>query len=174
MKTPGLEKVEFASLVAILYLLPVGADFVYKILTPITSRFLLDLIYICYHNFTDLMFFKPVQNAHSREIYLVGKGYRGTDTDILDMLLRKVEKFDENIDLFGDRYPEEFVRQFVHGYNMLAQNCIAMYKKHIFYVDHYDELPKEFIDLIENYYKEKNMDWIRKYNIKPIDGKKKL
>lgn len=174
MKTPGLAKVEYCSLVAILYLLPIGGDFVYKVLTPISDGFLLNLIYICYHNFTDLMFFKPVQNAHSREIYLIGKGYRGTDDDIMQKLLYYAEHFDESLDLFGDKYPEEFVIQFMKGYANLADNCIAMYKKHIFYLDHYDELPKEFLELIENYYKEKNMDWIRKYEIKPIEEKLKL
>lgn len=104
----------------------------------------------------------------------MGRGYRGTDNDILDKLMRKVENFDEKMDLFDDKYPVEFVRQFVRGYNMLAENCIAMYKKHVFYVDHYDELPKEFLELVENYYKEKNMDWIRKYDIKQIPEGKKL
>jgi hypothetical protein len=174
MKTPGLSKVEYSSLVAILYLLPIGGDFVYKILTPITDGFLLNLIYICYHNFNDLIFFKPVQNAHSREYYIVGKGYRGTDINIMDKLLKNVENFDEKMDLFEDKYPEEFVRQFVKGYDILARSCISMYKKHVFYLVHYDELPKEFLELVENYYKEKNMDWVRKYDIKQIPENKKL
>lgn len=174
MKTPGLTKVEFSSLVAILYLLPINGNFVYKILTPIEDGFLLNLIYICYLNFKNLILFKPIQNFHSREIYLIGKGYLGTDTILIDKLLNKIDNFDESLDIFNDTYPEEFIHQFMAGYTLLAENCISIYKKHIFYLDNYSELSQEFIDLIEQYYNEKNLDWIHTYNIKPIPDKLKL
>ena len=62
MGTPGYENVAYSSLVAILYLLPKGKSFVYKVLLPIDTPLIWNLIYICYHNFGELQFFKPVQN----------------------------------------------------------------------------------------------------------------
>jgi hypothetical protein len=182
MKTPGLSRVEYASMVAILYLLPAGGHFVYKILTPIVERFLVNLVYICYSQFKELIFYKPVQNQHSREYYIVGKSYTPLAPDIIEMLMGNIERIpahmtqevDIGLDIFRDRYPGEFVRQFVKGYRAIADNCTQVYKRHIFYVDHYEELPREFFELIERYYKEKNADWIRKYELKRIPEQHKL
>ena len=55
-----------------------------------------NLIYITYTNFKEMYFFKPVQNSHSREFYIIAKGYLGTEQKILNKLLNLVKKFDND------------------------------------------------------------------------------
>ncbi|NBP59173.1 hypothetical protein EBU71_22000, partial [bacterium] len=78
MGNPKYELVAFASYVAILAILPRGGTMVYKILSPIDLPLLWNLIYITFTNFKELAFFKPVQNAQSREFYIIAKDYLGT------------------------------------------------------------------------------------------------
>jgi 23S rRNA U2552 (ribose-2'-O)-methylase RlmE/FtsJ len=168
MKEPGYEKVAFASLLAILHILPIGATMVYKILTPIDEPIILNLVYIAYCNFKELVFYKPVQNNHSREFYIIGKGYMGTEPKILEKFFNVLQNFKENhkIDLFQDKYPEAFVSQFVQVSNYLADNYIYTIERNIYYLDNFDKLTPQFLKLMKDYYNEKNQDWLDKY--KPL------
>ena len=82
-----LEEAERIPKIAILYLLPERKTFIYKVLMPFDNPLLMNLIYICYQNFKELIFFKPVQNFHSQEIYIIGKGYLGTTEKVMERLL---------------------------------------------------------------------------------------
>lgn len=168
MKEPGYEKVAFASLLAILDILPVNGTMVYKILTPIDEPIILNLVYVAYCNFKELVFYKPVQNNHSREFYIIGKGYLGTNSDILEKFYDVLKQFKDTQkdDLFKDKYPEAFVRQFVDISNQLADNYIYTIERNIYYLDNFEKLTPEFIKLMKDYYDEKNQDWLDKY--KPL------
>ena len=169
MKCEGYEKVAFASLLTLLHILPKGGSMVYKILTPIDEPIILNLIYIAYTNFKELIFYKPVQNSQSREFYIVGKGYLGTEPTLLDKFFDILKKFkeggdrDNEIDLYNDMYPEAFVRQIIQASTILADNFVYTIERQIYFVDNKDAMPKEFIKLFYDYYNEKNEDWIRKY-----------
>lgn len=168
MKEPGYEKVAFASLLAILDILPVNGTMVYKILTPIDEPIILNLVYVAYCNFKELVFYKPVQNNHSREFYIIGKGYLGTNPDILEKFYDVLKQFKDTQkdDLFKDKYPEAFVRQFVDVSNQLADNYIYTIERNIYYLDNFEKLTPDFIKLMKDYYDEKNQDWLDKY--KPL------
>ena len=168
MKEPGYEKVAFASLLAILDILPVNGTMVYKILTPIDEPIILNLVYVAYCNFKELVFYKPVQNNHSREFYIIGKGYQGTNPIILEKFYDVLKQFKDGqkLDLFKDKYPEAFVRQFVDISNQLADNYIYAIERNIYYLDNFENLTPEFIKLMKDYYDEKNQDWLDKY--KPV------
>ena len=170
MKEPGYEKVAFASLLAILHILPISATMVYKILTPIDEPIILNLVYIAYCNFKELIFYKPVQNNHSREFYIIGKGYLGTEPKILEkffnVLQNMKDKENQQMDLFQDKYPEAFVSQFIDISNYLADNYIYTIERNIYYLDNFDKLTPQFLKLMKDYYNEKNQDWLDKY--KPL------
>ena len=175
MKCEGYEKVAFSSFLTILQILPKGGSMVYKILTPIDEPIILNLIYIAYNNFKELIFYKPVQNSQSREFYIVGKGYLGTETYILEKLFDELHKFKDNsdkVDIFNDMYPEAFVSQLITASTELADNFVYTIERQIYFVDNKDVMPKEFIKLFYNYYNEKNDDWVRKY--KPMRLEKKF
>lgn len=169
MGTPGYENVAYSSLVAILYLLPKGKAFVYKVLLPIDTPLIWNLIYICYHNFEELQFFKPVQNQQSKEFYIIGKKYLGTDTTTLNKLLHQIENFNEDTDLFNDKYQEAFVRQIITIINKISDGWIYSIERQIYYSDNKDLLNKDFSKMARDFIQEKNMEWIHKYKIKPID-----
>ena len=173
MKESGYEKVAFASLLAILDILPVGASMVYKILTPIDEPLILNLIYVAYCNFRQLIFYKPVQNNQSREFYVVGKGYLGTTPAILEAFYSELKDYKEgstSSDLFKDKYPEAFVRQFVSISRQLADNYCYTIERNIYYLDNYEHITAEFSKMARDYYDEKNLDWLDKYKPKRIEN----
>jgi len=171
MKCEGYEKVAFASLLTILKILPKGGSMVYKILTPIDEPIILNLIYLAYEHFKELIFYKPVQNSQSREFYIVGKGYLGTNSHMLEKFFDELKKFKEGeeIDLFNDMYPEAFVRQIIQASTILADNFVYTIERQIYFVDNKDIMPKEFSKLFYEYYNEKNDDWIRRYKVMKLD-----
>jgi len=170
-------QVAYASYVSLLYSLPQNGTLLYKVLSPIDVPLIWNLIYITYTNFKEMYFFKPVQNSQSREFYIIGKGYLGTDQSVLDKLLDLIPKFDENsssfnkeeYDLFNDSYPEEFVIQVQNICEKLASNYVNSIERIIYYVDNVDALNKDYKKHIESYMKEKNEDWIRKYKVMKLD-----
>ena len=178
---PKYYQVAYASYVSILYSLPINGTMLYKILSPIDVPLIWNLIYITYKNFKEIYFFKPVQNSQSREFYIIGKGYLGTEQSLLDKLLGLVSKFDdsgidskfnkEDYDLFNDSYPEEFVIQVQNICEKLAANYVNSIERIIYYVDNIDSLDKDYQKHIEDYMKEKNNDWVRKYKVMRVDNK---
>ena len=170
-------QVAYASYVSLLYSLPKNGTLLYKILSPIDTPLLWNLIYMTYRNFKEMYFFKPVQNSQSREFYIIGKGYLGTEQSTLDKLLNLVDKFDnpnfnkEEYDLYNDTYPEEFVIQVQHICEKLSSNYVNSIERIIYYIDNIDELGKDYQKHIESYIAEKNEDWIRKYKPLRLDKK---
>ena len=102
--------------------------FLYNIIMSNNSDLVNKTIYMTYKNFKEMYFFKPVQNSQSREFYIIGKGYLGTEQKVLDKLLYLVQDFEnpkfnkEEYDLFNDIYPEEFVIQVQTIFEKLASN----------------------------------------------------
>lgn len=168
MDEPGYDHIAFSSLLSMMYILSLGGNLVYKILTPITSPLIWNLIYLCYEYFDELIFFKPVQNSQSREFYMIAKNYKKTNELIrlLELLFKYVKKYDENADIFNDKYPETFVIQTVHFMNDLSNVFIKTIEKQIYYSDNYDNLTKTFRKMANDYLYEKIEDWITMY--KPI------
>ena len=170
-------QVAYASYVSLLYSLPKNGTLLYKILSPIDTPLLWNLIYMTYRNFKEMYFFKPVQNSQSREFYIIGKGYLGTEQSTLDKLLNLVDKFDnpnfnkEEYDLYNDTYPEEFVIQVQTICEKLSSNYVNSIERIIYYIDNIDELGKDYQKHIESYIAEKNEDWLRKYKPLRLDKK---
>ena len=183
MGDPKYELVAFASYVAILAILPKGGAMVYKILSPIDLPLIWNLIYITFTNFKEFAFFKPVQNAQSREFYIIAKDYLGTAPPVIDKLLDIVQRWSrldkqeykskwlENLDLFNDKYPEEFVAQVLAISERLAQNYVNSIERIIYYVDNNKSLGDEYTRHIEKYIEENNEDWIRRYRPRKLENK---
>ena len=69
------------------------------------------------------------------------------------------------VDLFNDEYPEEFVVQILEISKKLADNWSFTIQKQIYYNDNLDYLDKAFIKTAQDYIKEKNLDFIKKYKL---------
>jgi len=158
---------------------------IYKILSPIDLPMIWNLIYITFTNFKEMFFFKPIQNSQSREFYIIAKDYLGTDQQVLDKLMEIIAKWGklenaatpykakwiEELDLFGDVYPVEFVAQVINISERLAQNYVNSIERIIYYVDNINILGDEYKKHIEKYIQEKNEDWIRKYRPQKLEHK---
>jgi hypothetical protein len=168
MDQPGYERTLFSSMVAMTYLLPKESSIIFKILTPINKPIVWNIIYLWFISFKEFRFFKPVQNAQSREFYIICKGFLGIKEDIMNKLLNLVkDKSDKfmSVDLFDGKYPEPFVRQVSEISQILVNNWSFTIQKQIYYSDNMDLLDKSFINMIKDYIKEKNLDFIEKYNL---------
>jgi hypothetical protein len=156
-------------------ILSVGGTMIYKVLSPIDIGFMWNLIYLCYLNFKELMFFKPVQNSQSREFYIIGKGYKGSGVggvgdEMMSRLLEVIKKNEiESVDLFNGEYPEEFVYQVIEISSHLADNYAKSIERIIYYMDNMEEIKLddvEFMKLSEKYIEEKNADWLKRYKFR--------
>ena len=183
MGNPKYELVAFASYVALLAILPRGGTMVYKILSPIDLPLIWNLIYITYTNFKELAFFKPVQNSQSREFYIIAKDYLGTEPQVIDKLLDIISRWSrlessgykaewlEELDLFRDIYPEEFVAQVLAISEKLASNYVNSIERIIYYVDNNDLLDSHYTRHIDKYIKEKNEDWLDRYRPRKLENR---
>jgi len=159
MTDPNYYKVAYASYVAILYSLPLNGTLLYKIIYPIDIPLIWNLIYITYTNFKEMYFYKPIHNIHSREFYIIGKGYLGTEQSLLYKLLSFVDKFSaknktfnkEEFALFSENYPEEFVIQVlldIYENKTFNKNNKEEYN---FFTDKY---PEEYVSINKLFNKE--------------------
>jgi hypothetical protein len=183
MGNPKYELVAFASYVALLAILPRGGTMVYKILSPIDLPLIWNLIYITFTNFKELVFFKPVQNAQSREFYIIAKDYMGTAPSVIDKLLDIISRWSrlessgykaswlEELDLFRDTYPEEFVAQALAISEKLTTNYVNSIERIIYYVDNNESLGSHYTQHIDKYIKEKNEDWLDRYRPRKLENK---
>jgi hypothetical protein len=178
---PKYKMVAYSSYVAILYTLPIHGTMIYKIKdTPLDLPLIWNLIYITYTNFKEMYLFKPVQNSQSREFYIIAKEYLGTNSKVLEYLIKQIDNFNKttyeppNTDLFDDMYPEEFVVQMKTIYEKLAANYVNSIERIIYYVDNKELIGTDYTKHIKNYIEEKNEDWIRKYKIKRLERNKIL
>ena len=82
----------------------------------------------------------------------------------------KQYKEGSNRDLFHDKYPEAFVRQFVAISRQLADNYCYTIERNIYYLDNYEHITPEVRRMTRDYYDEKNRDWLDKYKPKRIEN----
>jgi len=124
-----------------------------------------------------------VQNSQSREFYIIGKDYLGTAPQVIDKLLDIISRWSrlessgykaswlEELDLFSDTYPEEFVAQVLAISEKLTSNYVNSIERIIYYVDNNDALGSEYQRHIDKYIKEKNEDWLDRYRPRKLENR---
>ena len=175
---PKYHHVAVSSLIALLLMTPVNSTFVYKILAPIDTPIVWNLVYIIYQSYQDMLFYKPLQNSHSREFYIIARKNIGMKDEVKDILLNILDqindKFDDSIDYYDGLYPEPFVRQVSIFNNDISNNYANTIEKQIYYMEKDNILEDTFKNMANDVIKEKNNDWIRKYKLVSIDKKHNL
>jgi hypothetical protein len=160
------------SLMAMLMLLPVGGDLVYKIILP-AKPVLWNLVYICYQYFQEVEFYKPVQNYQSREFYIIGKKFLGIPQELVMRFEHIFENYSDDIDLYDDQYPEPFVLQMKRFTKIFAANYVNAIEKQIFVMDNVELIEGKRIEkLIFNGIKEKNRKWVKDFGFRAIQNPK--
>jgi hypothetical protein len=175
---PKYHHVAVSSLIALLLMTPVNSTFVYKILAPIDTPIVWNLVYIIYQSYQDMLFYKPLQNSHSREFYIIARKNIGLKDEVKDILLNILDqindKFDDSIDYYDGLYPEPFIRQVSIFNNDISNNYANTIEKQIYYMEKDNILEDKFKNMANDVIKEKNNDWIRKYKLVSIDKKHNL
>ena len=77
----------------------------------------------------------------------------------------------EELDLFRDTYPEEFVAQALAISEKLTTNYVNSIERIIYYVDNNDSLGSHYTRHIDKYIKEKNEDWLDRYRPRKLENK---
>lgn len=165
---PRYYNVAACSYMAILMLLPIGSDMIYKILLP-AKPIVWNMIYISYQYFQDLIFYKPVQNYHSREFYIIGKKFLGLPQQMITIFEHIFKNYNDDIDLFNGEYPEPFVLQMKKFNTIFASNYANTIEKQIFTMDNIDLIEDQYEKLIFSGIKEKNEKWITDFNFRKLD-----
>ena len=165
---------EFAHTIAILYLLPIGGNFVAKFVLPIEDNIIISSIYLYYLHFEEIIFYKSIQNMYSGEFYIIGKNYKGIDNKMMELLFKMLDNYKDDIEL-NKKYSEEFIIQLEKGLDILTSNFTFSIDRQLYYVDNYEYLKKCgnkcHFDKMDQYIIEKNKDWMKFFNLSKIDKK---
>ena len=170
-----LTKLDFAQVIAILYLLPVGKNFVAKFVLPIKEPIIHNSIYLLYLHFKELIFYKSVQNTYSGEFYIIGKDYKGIDTAMMELLFKSLENYDDDLEL-NTKYMYEYIIQLENVLDKMTNNFTFAIDRQLYYTDNFELLEKCnkgkcHLDEIDNFLMEKNKDWFETFNPIRLDKK---
>jgi len=172
-KVHELLKIHLAEMILIMYVLPIDADFVAKMIFPLYRPIEIDLMYTLYNSFTELIFYKPKINIFSKEFYVIGRGYKGVDPKIMTKMRSLLTKFDHNARLHS-QIPQSFIYQLATVNHKMCTDYIFNFKKQVYYVENNKELGEDFITYMKIILKEKNDEWCKDTKIKKINSADRL
>ena len=165
----------FKQLFLILYSLKDGDSMLFKLPLLLNNKSIMNLIYIAYHHFKDLIFYKPIQERNTRDFYIIGINYKQIDDELLDTIIHHINEINNNnldfndLDMFNDIYPEAFGIQLESINTILTNKYIKFQEKQIYYHDCYEFINKNISMLSRQYIMEKNIEWIKRYKFKKTD-----
>lgn len=171
---PDYEHVAISSLAAIMLLAPVGATMIFKTLAPSDKPLLLDLFYMVYLSFEEIIFYKPLQNLYSREYYIIGKKCKGVSAAHKQILERIIKGGDSRPAKIFDTYIADFMVQMEAFMDQFSVNYSYTIEKQIWYMDNYKSLSTEFKAMARQAIIDKNNDWLATYKVARLPEKHKL
>jgi len=142
---------------AILYLLPINSNCIFKTFLPLVLPINISLIYILYKYFQEINIYKPSVNPSSSEIYIVCKKYKGIPESIMTKLIHITE---ENIDIGKNIVPvnKHFYYMYVENISSLIKNNIESIQLNIYFYHNYKNIVVDDIiqpkKIIENWLKQ--------------------
>jgi hypothetical protein len=160
---PDYEHVALASLSALMSLAPLGSTIIFKTLAPSDNPLLLDLFYMVYMSFEQLIFYKPLQNLYSREYYIIGKkcaGISASHKTVLDRIIQGLP-----VTKIYDSYIADFTVQMEAFMDLFSSNYSYTIEKQIWYMDNIKTLSPEFKSMARQSIIDKNNDWLKLYKV---------
>lgn len=149
---------------AILYLLPINSNCIFKTFLPLVLPINISLIYILYIYFNEISIYKPSVNPTSSEIYIICKKYKGIPNSIMSKLIHITK---ENIDIKNNIIPvnKYFYYMYVENITSLIKNNIESIQLNIYLYRNYKNIVVD--DIIEP--KKIIENWTKQYSffIKP-------
>jgi hypothetical protein len=173
------DSVYLAQIVFILNNVPVGKDFVCKMFLPFSDPLKLSTIYLLYLAYEHLHIYKPYQNLQSPEYYIIGKHHKPLSKEIISKLLDILDNYKKHdlstMALFDiSKIPESFILQLERVASELVVSFKRSRDRTLYYVDNYDNITiKHWKDLADHIH-EKNLEWLHKFQFKPLEQSKWL
>jgi len=128
---------------AILYILPVGGDCIFKTFLPLVIPLNISLIYIMHLYFENIKIYKPGINPSSSEVYVICKNYKNKISE--ELLLQLFNITEKNIKL--NEYIIPISQSFIVNYTTII--CELM-NKNMLSVKKSIDITKELLSLHKN------------------------
>jgi hypothetical protein len=157
-----------------LYNTPLDKTCLMKIIYPINDSNIIVMLYYFYQSFKEVVIYKPRQNYTGNEFYILGFGKKKVDKKIMEHLKIFVlsnGKKNINLKLLEN---DEFLYQFHKIYEKLVENKMNAVRKKIYFTDNYENISKDFKDFIDEIAEKKNLEWLKKFKILPINENDKI
>jgi hypothetical protein len=164
-ETP-LTSLHIIQLVLIMLCLSKGGAFVAKFFIPLNSLKQIAIINLIKQNFNELIFYKGVINIFSKEFYVIGRGYKGINSELREQLMKILEG---SYDVSANKYANEFNEQIKVIMNRMVDNYIANFDRQLYYVDNCKYLDENNLNMVKKIVIAKNKEWIREHELKEID-----
>lgn len=153
----------YAQILFILHNLKKGGNCIFKFLLPVKHKILIDMFYLLYTTFENIMLFKPIQNKFSPEFYIICYNYNNTVITDFDILFEPLIVGIINKSIITTEYNDDFKYQFIKGIEMITNSFIETINMQIFYTDFWNELDDDIKYKIKEMIHIKNKEFIKKY-----------
>jgi hypothetical protein len=134
-----------------------GGNAILKKIFPIENSQELNMLYLFYYLFENVIIYKPKINYYSQEYFLIGLNYKGIDTKLLDKLIEFVKEYKKVG--FLTNMPTNFILQVDKVQNELIENMNKFIKKQIYFCDNYETIKDDEWNILKKAIKEKVKDW---------------
>ena len=156
-------KMIFSNILFILYNLNYGSNCIIKMIIPINNKIIIDLIYILYLSFNNLLFVKPIYKQFNTIFYIIGLGYQKQIINFTEISKILTEKEINNLSIITDDYIYDFKFQFINIYNILIKNQINIIDTKLFFTDFWHNINNSIKSEIKSAINTKNINYIEKY-----------
>lgn len=157
--------INFCQLLAILYNLKKGGNFVAKVFLPQTVDYLISINYIISKHFENLYVYKPYLNPGSSEVYLVGKNYTPLDKSMIDYLFKIKERIEKGNEDGFVKIPKIWLNKYQKVFINMIENNLVSIRKNIYFFKN-QKLDKEKLEQI---LKDNANFWIKKFDFKELE-----
>uniref|UniRef100_A0A6C0H7E5 Ribosomal RNA methyltransferase FtsJ domain-containing protein n=1 Tax=viral metagenome TaxID=1070528 RepID=A0A6C0H7E5_9ZZZZ len=162
----------YSQMLFILYNLSKHGNCIIKqLFTNLHYKILIDMIYIFYLSFEKIEIYKPTQNEHSPEFYMICFNYNNkhdslSDEDFIILFnILKLQTTIKNISIIN-KYHKDFIFQYYNILEKIINQFNMAIDRQLFYTDYLNIIKDtETNDSINHseYIKLKNKDWIIQY-----------
>ena len=159
-----MARLNYMQLLAILYNLPAGGNFVAKVFLPQSVNYLVSLNYIISKSFKNFYIYKPYLNPGSSEVYLVGKNYKPLSQKMLDYLFEKSK--DLKIEKGFIHIPQPFLDKYSKLVSKLLKNNL---EKIIMNLSFYKEKYRFDKEELKDIYEDNVQFWIKLFNFPKVE-----
>ena len=153
----------YTNILYILTNLNYGSNSIIRLDLPIIDKIIIDLIYILYLSFNNLLFVKPIYNQSNTVFYIVCLSYNKLIIDFNTLIKIKDTPDINQLSIISDDYIHDFKFQFINVYNKLMKNQINIIDTKLFFTDFWHYISDSIKSEIKSAINTKNINYIEKY-----------